>query len=152
MQTIRIHRRTRLRNIIYDIASMLGCWLVAYFVVSASNYDTLARTICGGLAFVCSALYVWNIFVVCRSRAPFELVLTTSSLSCRSPNQRHCPDFNVELIEIETITSDSDGGVILMTSAGTRIDLSRAKNFGAPVKRFVKHIARLNPHIKLEST
>lgn len=131
---------------------MLGCWLIAYFVVLASNYDTLASGICGGLAFGCTVLYLWNIFVVCRSRAPFELVLTTSSLSCRSPNQRLCPDFNVELIEIETITSDSDGGVKLVTSTGTRIDLSLVKNFGAPLKRFVKDIARLNPHIKLEST
>jgi hypothetical protein len=152
MQPIRVHRRTRLRIIIYDIALTLGCWLVAYFVVSASSYDALAKAICSGLAFVCSALYVWDIFVACRSSASFELVLTTSCLTCRSPNQRLCPDFSVELIDIETVTSDSDGGVKLMTSAGTQIDLSRAKNFGAPVKSFVEDIARLNPHIALEST
>ena len=151
MEPIRIHRRTKRRIIIYDIASMLGCWLIAYFVATASRYDTLVASFGGGLAFVCTALYVWDIFVACRSRAPFELVLTTSSLSCCSPNQRLCLDFNVELIEIERVTSDSDGRVKLMTSAGKKIDLSLARNFGSPVKLFVNDIARLNPLIKLES-
>lgn len=130
---------------------MLGCWLVAYFVVSASRYDTLATSFCGVLALVCSALCVWNICVASRNKAPFELVLSTSNLICRSPNQRLCLDFNVELIEIEKVARDSDGRVELITSASTQIDLSLTRNFGAPVKLFVTDIARLNPHIALES-
>jgi hypothetical protein len=152
MQPIRIYRRTRLRIILYDIASMLGCCLIAYCVVTASRYDTLTTSFCVGLAFLVSALYAWDICVASRNKAPFELVLTTSNLICRSPNQRLCPDFNVELIDIERITSDSDGRMKLKTSAGTQVDLSLARNFGAPVKLFVKDIARLNPHVVLEST
>ena len=152
MQPIRNYRRTKRRIIIFDIASILGCWLIAYFVVTAFRYETLVTSFGRGLAFVCTALYAWDIFVACRSRAPFELVLTTSGLFCRSPNQRLCPDFNVELTELESVTSNSDGLVKLMTSEGTQIDLSLARNFGAPVRLFVKDIARLNPHIKLEST
>lgn len=129
---------------------MLGCWLVALCVVSAARYDWFAVCICGAIAIVCSVFYAWEIMVIGYSKTDFELGLTTMSLYCHSPNQRLCPSFDVELRQIDRITSDSDGAVHLVTSTGAEIKLSLARNFGAPVGCFVQDIASQNPLVRLE--
>ncbi len=129
---------------------MLGCWLVAFFVVSASGYDALATLICAAIAVACSISYARGMFVVCGNRKDFELILTTSRISCHSPDQRLCHDFDVELGDIDRFTTDSDGWPNLVTSAGAEIKLSLARNFGAPVRRFVQDIASHCPRVSLE--
>lgn len=150
MQTIRIHRRSRSRIVLVDIAAMLGCWLLAFLVVSASRYDALATLICGAIAIACTVAYARGIYVTCRHRKDFELVLTTSRVFCHSPDQRLCPDFDVALKDIDKVTTDSDGWADLVTSTGAEIKLSLARNFGAPVRRFAQDIASRNPHVSLE--
>jgi hypothetical protein len=150
MQTIRIHRRPRRRIVLTDVASMLGCWLVACFVVSASRYDAFAASFCVAIAIACSVLYAWRIFAICRNTTDFELVLTTTKIFCHSPDQQLCPDFDVELKNIDKVTTDSDGWANLVTSTGAEIKLSRARSFGAPVKRFAQDIASQSPHVSLE--
>ena len=150
MQTIRIHRRSRRRIVITDVASLLGCWLVAFFVVTASRYDAFATLFCGTIAIVCTALYAWGIYTICHNRTDFELVLTTTRIFCHSPSQQLCPDFDVELQDIDKITTDSDGWANLVTSTGAEIKLSLARNFGAPVRGFAKDITSHSPHVRLE--
>ncbi len=134
------------------MAAILGCLLVAFFVVSASRYDASATLICSAIAVACAVFYAWDIVVLTRNKADFELVLTTSRLLCHSPNQRLCPDFDVELTEIDRVACDSNGDIKLVTSTASEIDLSLARNFGAPVRLFVQDIARQNPDVIVEST
>jgi hypothetical protein len=129
---------------------MLGCWLVALCVISATRYNWFAVCICGAIAIACSLFYAWEIMVVCYSKTGFELVLTPLRLICHSPNQRLCPSFDVELREIDKIIADSDGSASLVTLAGAEIKLSLARNFGVPVRVFVQDIAIQNPHVRLE--
>lgn len=148
MQTIRTHHRSKRRIILADFASLLGCWLVAFAVVSASQYDNATTWICSVLAIVCTIFYAWAIVVSCRHRTDFELVLTTSKICCHSPDQRLCPDFDVELKDITKVITDADGRMNLVTSTGEEIKLSLARNFGAPVKRFAQDIASLLPQAR----
>lgn len=150
MHTIRIHRRSRRRIVITDVASTLGCWLVAFFVVSASRYDAFATLLCGALVIACTAFYGCGIYASCHNKTDFELVLTTTRIFCHSPNQRLCPDFDVELKDIDKVTTDSDGWANLVTSTGAEIKLSLARHFGAPVRRFAQDIASQSPHVRLE--
>lgn len=129
---------------------MLGCWLVAFLVVSASRYDALATSICVALALACSVAYARGICATCRHRTDFELVLTTSRIFCHSPDQRLCPDFDVELKDIDKVTTDSDAWANLVTSTGAEIKLSLARNFGAPVRHFAQDIASQSPKVSLE--
>ncbi len=130
---------------------MLGCWIVAFFVVSASRYDASATLICGAIAIACSAFYAWELSAVYRNGKDFELVLTTSRITCHSPDQRLCPDFDLELKDIDRVAADSEGWPDLVTSTGAEIKLSLARNFGAPVRRFVQDIVTQIPHISLRS-
>lgn len=150
MQTIRSHRRSRRRIVLADVASMLGCWLIAFLVVSASRYDALATFICGAIALACTVAYARGIYATCRHRTDFELVLTSSRIFCHSPDQRLCPDFDVALKDIDKVTTDSDGWADLVTSTGSEIKLSLARNFGAPVRRFAQDIASQSPHVSFK--
>jgi hypothetical protein len=150
MQTIRIHRRSIRRIVLTDAASMLGCWLVACFVVSASRYDAFATLFCVAIAIACSVFYTWKIFSICRNKTDFELVLTTTRIFCHSPDQQLCPDFDVELKNIDKVTTYSDGWDNLVASTGAEIKLSLTRNFGAPVRRFARDIASHSPHASLE--
>ncbi len=124
---------------------------MAFFVVSASGYDAIATLMCSAIAVACAVFYAWDIVVLSRNKADFELILTASRLLCHSPNQRLCPDFDVELAEIDRVACDSNGDVKLVTSTASEIDLSLARNFGAPVRLFVQDIARQNPEVIVES-
>lgn len=148
MQTIRTHHRSRRRIILADFASLLGCWLVAFVVVSVSQYDTMTTWICSMLAIACTFFYAWAIVVACRHRTDFELILTTSKICCHSPDQRLCPDFDVELKNITKVITDADGWTNLVTSTGEEIKLSLARNFGAPVKLFAQDIASQLPQAR----
>ena len=53
-------------------------------------------------------------------------------------------------VQIDRITSDSDGAVHLVTSTGAEIKLSLARNFGVPVGCFVQDIASQDPLVRLE--
>lgn len=150
MKTVRIHRISRRRIVLADVASMLGCWLVACLVVSASRYDAFATLFCVAIAIACTILYAWRIYATCRNTTDFELVLTTTRIFCHSPDQQLCPDFDVELKDIVKVTTDSDGWTNLVTTSGSEIKLSLAKNFGAPVRRFAQDIASYSPHINSE--
>lgn len=130
---------------------MLGCWIVAFFVVSASRYDASATLICGAIAIACSAFYAWGLRAVCCNGKDFELVLTTSRIICHSPDQRLCPDFDLELKDIDRVAADSEGWPDLVTSTGAEIKLSLARNFGAPVRRFVQDMVTQVPHISLRN-
>lgn len=151
MQPIRIHRRSKHQMLFYDIASVVGCWLVAFFVVSASRYDAFASWFCGLIVIACTALYIWDMVVIWRGGVDFELVLTNSRLACRSPNQRVCPNFEIELSEIEQVACDPDGAVRILLFDSSKIELSPARSFGAPIRLFVQDILRLNPHIMCDS-
>lgn len=150
MKTVRIHRISRRRIVLADVASMLGCWLVSFLVVSASRYDAFATLFCVAIAIACTILYAWRIYATCRNTTDFELVLTTTRIFCHSPDQQLCPDFDVELKDIVKVTTDSDGWANLVTTSGSEIKLSLAKNFGAPVRRFAQDIASHSSHINSE--
>lgn len=151
MQAIRIHRRSRLRIILADIACMVACWLVALAVVYASDFNCLAAVFCTSIAIACSILYGRGIAVVCCNGIGFELLLTTTKIVCHSPDQRLCPDFDVELKDIDMLTTDSDGWSNLVTCSGTEVRLSLARNFGAPVRRFANDIITQAPHLNLRA-
>ena len=151
MQPIRIHRRSKRQMLFYDIASVVGCWIVAFFVVSASRYNAFASWFCGLIVIACTALYIWDMVVIWRGGVDFELVLTNSRLSCRSPNQRVCADFEIELSEIEQVACDPDGAVRILLFDSSKIELSPARSFGAPIRLFVQDIVQLNPHIVCDS-
>jgi|GEM_PF-3286239 hypothetical protein len=148
MQTIRTHHRSRRRIILTDFVSLLGCWLLAFVVVVASQYDNVTTWICSVLAIACTIFYAWTIIVACRHKTDFELVLTTSRISCHSPDQRICPNFDVELKDITEVITDSEGWSNLVTSTGEEIKLSLTRNFGAPVKLFAQDIASQLPQAR----
>jgi hypothetical protein len=96
--------------------------------------------------------HVWDLYVISLNKIEFELTLTTSRLTCRAPNERLCPSFELALTEIDEISSDDKGSVQLETKTGSNIDLALARNFGAPVKNFIDEIARKQPLVSWRQT
>jgi hypothetical protein len=68
-------------------------------------------------------------------------------LSCRSPNQRVCADFDIELTEIERVACHPSGDVRILLLDSSKIGLSPARS----LRLFVQDIVQLNPHIVCDS-
>ncbi len=107
MQTIRIHRRSRVESC-WQMSQ--PCWDAGWLLFCGVGIALrfLATLVCGSIAIACSvAMFGQHVFLLATRQT--SSLCDNVEIFCHSPDQRLCPDFDVALKDIDKVTTDSDG-------------------------------------------